>query len=91
MRVHVSFFGLLLQDLPEAVGADAPEKGGRLVRFLDHPLRERKRENTQQSQRAQLTKYKSVYTVKFSEGRWHTNCSFTANILLAIYEGCELS
>lgn len=39
MRIDVGFFGLLLQDLPKVVGTDAPEKGGHLVGFLDHPLR----------------------------------------------------
>lgn len=42
MGVDVGFFGLLLQDLPEVVGTDAPEEGSHLVGFLDHPLRENK-------------------------------------------------
>lgn len=42
MRVDMAFFGLLLQDLPKVVGTDAPEEGGHLVGFLDHPLKKEK-------------------------------------------------
>lgn len=39
MGVDVGFFGLLLQDLPEVVSADASEECSHLVGFLDHPLK----------------------------------------------------